>query len=882
MRKLYGLLLALIVLLSANLVNAQMVIDNTQTPQQLVQDVLLGQGVVVSNITFTGGAEQIGYFDATNANFPIPEGIVLSTGDVADVPGTGGTFASTIVGNPGDPDLDIVEPAGTNDAVALTFDFVPTGDSIRFDYIFGSEEYPEFVNSGFNDAFVFTISGPGFNGPFANGGENIALIPGTVTPVTIDNLNAGLNNQYYIDNNNGTDPDGVVYDGYTVTLTALAEVQCGETYTLKFVIGDGGDSSFDSGVFLEARSFSSNAVNINISTASGNIEDGGGWIVEGCTPAEIIFERPANAVDTAIAVPILIEGNAINGVDYTGIPDTAFFAIGDTSITFVLEALDDNLVEFNDSIIITVFSLNLCGDTIVSTGTIFIRDEGSYTYDLAASGVTSVECAGDSVLLTAEAVLGNPEYTFVWSNGLQGDSIWITPIGDTTLTLNSVDACGVNGVPDAITVNYNVNPNPVANISGPTTFDCAPETISLTANGSAGNGPYVFIWNTGAGSSTINPTVTSDTLFSVTAIDQCGVSSPPDTVYITQNPVAIPTIQTSLDVVLDCPGEVATLTAIASGGAQPYTYLWSETGETSSTINVQPAQTTEYVVTVEDDCYEGSVTATILVTVEPYVEPTVTIADTTVQCVGDVVTLDAVISDGNDPFDYSWTTGSNGSSSTFNADVTSTVTVSVEDNCGTVISADAEVTVPTYQDLAVSLLDTLTICEVWSDTIGAAVSGGLPPYSYSWSGTFVEGSMTNDSAMITIPFELEPDTTIYAVHSVSVTDQCLENVQADVLVEAISCDVIQPSIFNPESDFTSSTDICGNVPQNNVFNLPCLNLYPGNNMLIMDRWGRKVYEVENYHLAPWDGGNSSSGTYFYVCELPGDKEAVKGYFQLVR
>lgn len=881
MKRFYSLLLALSAVVITGTVNAQMVIDNTQTPQQLVQDVLLGQGVVVSNITFTGDLSQIGYFDATTANFPIPEGIILSTGDVSDVPGTGGTFASTIVGEPGDPDLDIVEPAGTNDAVVLQFDFVPTGDSIRFDYIFGSEEYPEFVNSGFNDAFVFTISGPGFAGPFANGGENLALIPGTVTPVTIDNLNDGLNNQYYIDNNNGTDPNGIVFDGYTVTLTALAEVQCGETYTLKFVIGDGGDSSFDSGVFLEARSFSSNAVNINISTASGNIEDGGGWIVENCTPATIVFERPVNAVDTAIAVPILIEGTAINGVDYTGIPDTAFFAIGDTTVSFTIDALDDNFTELNDSIILTVFSINLCGDTVESTGVIQIRDAGSYSYDLVASGVTEVECAGDSVLLTATATLGNPEYVFDWSNGLQGDSIWIHPTGDTTLTVSSDDACGVIANSGSITVNYNVS-DPTVGISGPNTFNCVPQTLSLTANGTSGNTPYVYIWDTGAGSATINPTIESDTAFSVVAIDQCGVSSEPDTIFITQNPVSIPTIQTSLDVVLDCPGETATLTAIASGGVQPYSYSWSETGEVTSTINVQPTVTTEYIISVEDDCYEGTVTDTILVTVELYTPPTVSVSDTTVQCIGDQVTLEAVVDGGNGPFDYFWSTGASGNTTTVTTEFSETITISIEDDCGTTAGTTAEITVPAYSELAVLTLDTLTVCEVWSDTIEALVSGGLPPYAYQWSGTFVEGSMTEDSAMITIPFELEADTTVYELHSISVTDQCLENVQADVVVEAINCDVIQPAIFNPDSDFGGETDICGNTPQNNVFNLPCLNLYPGNNMLIMDRWGRKVYEVENYHLAPWDGGNQASGTYFYVCELPGDKEAVKGYFQLVR
>lgn len=166
MKRFIGILSALFALVASQNAVGQMVIDNTLTPEQLVEDVLLGQGVIVSNITFTGDQSQIGYFDASNANFSIPEGIVISTGNVADVPAPGGDFASTIIGGAGDPDLDLIEPAGSNDAYVLTFDFVPTGDSIQFDYVFGSEEYPEFVNGGFNDAFAFTISGPGFAGPF--------------------------------------------------------------------------------------------------------------------------------------------------------------------------------------------------------------------------------------------------------------------------------------------------------------------------------------------------------------------------------------------------------------------------------------------------------------------------------------------------------------------------------------------------------------------------------------------------------------------------------------------------------------------------------------------------------------------------------------------
>lgn len=868
---------------------SQVIIDNSMTPQQLVQDVLLGPGVVVSNITYTGDASQIGRFDATNGNFSIAEGIVMSSGDVTDIPGNGGFFASTIVGVPGDADLDVVSSAGTNDAAVLEFDFVPTGDSIKFNYVFGSEEYPEFVNGGFNDVFVFIISGPGFNGPFANGGVNIALIPGTVTPVTIDNVNDGLNSQYYVNNNNGTNANGVVFDGYTVTLTALAQVECGETYHLKFAIGDAGDSSYDSGVFLEARSFSSNAVNVNIQTASGSVEEGGGWIVEGCTPADITFERPIAEVDSFLSVPVYITGSAINGVDFIGVPDTVHFVPGDTSLTFTIEALDDLLNEPNDSIVITVYSLNLCGDTIISTGTIHIYDIGFYNYVAGASAPSNVQCAGDSVLITATASMGNPEYTFSWSNGLVGDSIWIHPFGDTLIYVNTTDACGTQADQDSVFVEYLVNPNPIVTINGPSTFNCVPQSVALNAVGSLGNSPYTYLWSNGAAGSSINVTLNADTLFFVTAFDECGVASEPDTLVITQNPVAIPTVLTSADVVLDCPGETATLTAIASGGVQPYDYSWSS-GQSTSTINVQPTETTQYIITVTDDCYIGEVTDTILVIVEPYTEPTIIVTDTTVMCPGDLAMLYSNISGGNDPFTFSWTTGSDQSTISVNPLESTEYVLTVTDDCGNSAQDEANVTVPEYDDLIASVInldlingDTVIICELWKDTVASVVSGGLAPYTYTWSGTLIDGmTINNDSIVMSVPYELPPDSTVFELYGLTVVDQCLEEVQVEFPVMVISCDVTAPSIFNPSSDFVGTTDFCGYTPQNNVFELPCLNLYPGNTVTIWDRWGRKCYQTEDYHLNPWDGGNQATGTYYYVCELPNGKEPVKGYFQLVR
>ena len=153
-----------------------------------------------------------------------------------------------------------------NDVAVLEFDFIPTSDSLSFNYVFGSEEYFAFENSQYNDVFGFFLSGPGISGPYSspsyhpNGSINLAIVPGSnpPLPITISSVNSvtPINSQFFVDNQGGLDT--IAYaDGYTTVLTANATVQCGETYHIRLAIADGSDSGLSSFVWLQAGSFSS-------------------------------------------------------------------------------------------------------------------------------------------------------------------------------------------------------------------------------------------------------------------------------------------------------------------------------------------------------------------------------------------------------------------------------------------------------------------------------------------------------------------------------------------------------------------------------------------------------------------------------------------------
>src|SRR5690606_28294976 len=188
------------------------------------------------------------------ANIGIESGIVMSTGmalDVDDMNASGSTSSATSMGQYSDPDLaSLVAPLNVADLCIFEIKFIPYADTVEFNYVFGSEEYEEYVCTPFNDVFGFFISGPGINGPFSNNAENLAILPDG-TAVAINNVNNGspsgfpcsydgnfcpCNAEYFTDNGGGNGTgmhSDVCFGGYTVPLVAEAIVQCGLSYHIK-------------------------------------------------------------------------------------------------------------------------------------------------------------------------------------------------------------------------------------------------------------------------------------------------------------------------------------------------------------------------------------------------------------------------------------------------------------------------------------------------------------------------------------------------------------------------------------------------------------------------------------------------------------------------
>lgn len=236
----------------------------------MVYKYLLGNSnsIEVENIRFTGHPYAVAAFYNPSNRALFEKGVVFSTGYAEGIKGPNDSPQSSgVTMSPGDRNLTIIANNPTLDAVVLEFDFKATTDSLSFEYFFGSEEYPEYVNQGVNDVFAFLLSKQEDRKY-----SNLAYLPNNKGPITVDNINDRRNTEYYIPNPRfdsrptleweGNEDEGEMaltyqFDGFTTVLTAAAKIEPGVWYHMKIAIGDAGDEVYDSGVFIKTGSFRS-------------------------------------------------------------------------------------------------------------------------------------------------------------------------------------------------------------------------------------------------------------------------------------------------------------------------------------------------------------------------------------------------------------------------------------------------------------------------------------------------------------------------------------------------------------------------------------------------------------------------------------------------
>lgn len=279
---------------------SQISVDETPTAQELIEDIFINNDcVVVSNVSQSTGIDfgdvnGIAAFAQNGSDFPYANGIVLTTGNVASAPGPNTTLLSD--GEtfwPGDADLEAVTGvANTLNASYIQFDFIPFVNEVNLNFIMASEEYNQFFECSFADAFAFILT-DNVTGEVTN----LAVLPGTDIPIQTNNVHPdvpgfcdAINEEYFDKYNilpfNPPEDAAINYNGQMVSLTGNATVVENNSYTIKIVIADFTDEIFDAAVFLEASSFTY-AVNLgeDRTTATGNPGCEGSELELGIQPA---------------------------------------------------------------------------------------------------------------------------------------------------------------------------------------------------------------------------------------------------------------------------------------------------------------------------------------------------------------------------------------------------------------------------------------------------------------------------------------------------------------------------------------------------------------------------------------------------------------------
>jgi hypothetical protein len=270
-----------------NQTNGNLTVSTNSTALQLAQ-LLVPPWVFVTNATYTGTNLARGTFAGGNGcGLPIDSGVILSSGSISNAIGPNNQSDATTAFNipniyNGDPDLDnLVGGSGTEDAAVLEFDIISTNSfTLQFQYVFASEEYPEFIGQppdGYNDPMAIFVSTNRVGTNWINSITNdLALVPGTTNvPVSVNTINGGCvndfyndcdsptNAQYYVDNhdphpylaatNAAPAPEfNIQYDGMTVLLMAQTFISANVTNHVKIAIADYGDDIYDSAVFITA------------------------------------------------------------------------------------------------------------------------------------------------------------------------------------------------------------------------------------------------------------------------------------------------------------------------------------------------------------------------------------------------------------------------------------------------------------------------------------------------------------------------------------------------------------------------------------------------------------------------------------------------------
>lgn len=633
--------------LSPFLATAQLQVDLNESAQSIVQTHLLGEGVNLLDVSFngqpgSGQSQQFGTFSNGWEAIGISDGIIIATGvaTMAEGPNDLPTAFEAI-----DPDEELTEDddlselmggsVELNDAAVLEFDFVASGDTLRFSYVFASEEYNEHTCSPYNDAFGFFISGPGISGDgtFSNNAINLATIPGRDVPVAINTVNRGSpgiygsmaicngadvnwqdNSQFFVDNESNSSLNTTQFDGFTKVFTVEIPVECGGTYHIKMAIADAVDGKNDSAVFIKSGSFASQAP-LEVDYELVNPVEG--QATEGCSSYKFKLTRNDSTRTKVVYLKSAIAD--ANPNVFPEFPDSLVFYPQQGYLNWELPIHHDGAFEGERILDIAFLQPEVCGlDTAETSFALPFTDAPPLNISYQDSLLVSCDEVG---LVDVQVSGGLSPYAIEWEDDYSGYDFELT--GEEPLVIEGVvtDQCNLNE--EDVSIFYQPIEYDPLEIVIPESIlvNClSPLLIDPVINGGRGDYSYRWMFDSNAISESGQLEISSPEEGGLSLIveDGCVLS---DTAFVAlelaNNPVSV---ELGEDFQGFCNQQV-TLTPEVEGGFGNQSFKWKRNfAFESSAQNFSFIPTSSSMVSLEvtDECgQKGFDTLNIVVQHEP-------------------------------------------------------------------------------------------------------------------------------------------------------------------------------------------------------------------------------------------------------------------------
>ena len=480
---------------------------------------------------------------------------------------------------------------------------------------------------------------------------------------------------------------------------------------------------------------------------------------------------------------------------------------------------------------------------------------GSTTFTISTStptvGITANPasiCGTGTSTLTA-SISGATSYS--WSNVATAQTTTVNVGGVYSVTVSA------NNCVSTASINVSINPTPTVVIPANVGM-CSGSSATVAAVSFSPTGAYTYTWSNGSNASSLTISTATVLTLQVTNNASGCVSAISNSCNVVT--AANPTVAMSATPIVFCNGSNATLTPTVTGGQTAYTYSW-----TPSVLGTASTATTSnqgvYSVLVRDAnlCVGTATVATVKST------PSVTLSSPDlVICPNDCAEITAVGTSSFAPFTYAWS-----NDNAFIGD-------------STLMCSDGIVTV-TFTD-AQGCVATNTIAVV-DDVIPVASFTSTPPspvtptilIDFTSTSTIATGSITssvwtfgdgNGSSGVNVNHAYATAGTFPIVLTVTGSNGCANSYTVNYIVDAV---LEIPNVFTPNGDGA-----------NDFLKFKNLEVLGSNNLTIFNRWGKKIFEQDNYKN-DWNGGGYNDGTYFFILSVPmATPNIYKGYVQLMR